>query len=119
MSQVQPHRHPAWYGSVMGTGALALAFAAQGATWEAAWLDWLAAGALVLASLLAIVLLPRYARRFSDRAALATELADPAAGAMLATLPAGLLVLAAGVGSRRPDHGPDGRRALGSTASCW
>ncbi len=98
MSQVQPHRHPAWYGSVMGTGALALAFAAQGATWEAAWLDWLAAGALVLASLLAIVLLPRYARRFSDRAALATELADPAAGAMLATLPAGLLVLATGWG---------------------
>ena len=65
MSQVQPHRHPAWYGSVMGTGALALALAAQGATWDAAWLSWLAAGALVLASLLAIVLLPRYARRFS------------------------------------------------------
>jgi C4-dicarboxylate transporter/malic acid transport protein len=98
MSQVQPHRHPAWYGSVMGTGALALALAAQGATWGAAWLDWLAAGALVLASLLAIVLLPRYARRFSDRVALATELADPAAGAMLATLPAGLLVLATGWG---------------------
>ena len=108
MSQVQPHRHPAWYGSVMGTGALALALAAQGATWDVAWLDWLAAGALVLASLLAIVLLPRYARRFSDRAALATELADPAAGAMLATLPAGLLVLAAGWGRVGPTMVPTG-----------
>lgn len=108
MSQVQPHRHPAWYGSVMGTGALALAFATQGATWAAAWLDSLAAGALLLASLLAIVLLPRYARRFSDRVALATELADPAAGAMLATLPAGLLVLATGWGRVGPELVPTG-----------
>ncbi len=108
MSQVQPHRHPAWYGSVMGTGALALALAAQGATWDLAWLDWLAAGALVLASLLAIVLLPRYARRFADRTALATELADPAAGSMLATLPAGLLVLAAGWGRVGPAMVPAG-----------
>lgn len=108
MSQVQPHRHPAWYGSVMGTGALSLAFAAQAATWDVAWLSWLAASALVLASLLAIVLLPRYARRFSDQTALATELADPAAGAMLATLPAGLLVLAAGWGRVAPSMVPTG-----------
>jgi C4-dicarboxylate transporter/malic acid transport protein len=98
MSQVQPHRHPAWYGSVMGTGALSLALAAQAATWDADWLSWLAAAALVLSSVLAIVLLPRYLRRFGDRLALATEVADPAAGAMLATLPAGVLVLATGWG---------------------
>ncbi len=108
MSQVQPHRHPAWYGSVMGTGALSLALASQSATWDAEWLSWLAAAALVLASILAIVLLPRYLRRLGDRAALASEVADPAAGAMLATLPAGLLVLAAGWGRVGPEIVPAG-----------
>jgi C4-dicarboxylate transporter/malic acid transport protein len=108
MSQVQPHRHPAWYGAVMGTGALSLALAAQSATWDAEWLSWLAAAALVLASILAIGLLPRYLRRLGDRAALASEIADPAAGAMLATLPAGLLVLAAGWGRVGPEIVPTG-----------
>jgi C4-dicarboxylate transporter/malic acid transport protein len=92
----------------MGTGALSLALAAQSATWDAEWLSWLAAVALVLASVLAVVLLPRYLRRLDDRAALATEIADPAAGAMLATLPAGLLVLAAGWGRVGPQIVPDG-----------
>lgn len=87
-------KHPAWYGSVMGTGATALAFSIQSVTWEATWLRWLAQVFLVLASVLAVVLLPRYLRRLRDRAALTTEIGDPAHGAMLATLPAGLLVLA-------------------------
>jgi C4-dicarboxylate transporter/malic acid transport protein len=106
MSQVQPHRHPAWYGSVMGTGALSLALATQAVTWDAAWLDWLAVGALVLASVLSIVLLPRYLGRLGDRAALSTELADPAGGSMLATLPAGLLVLATAWGRVGPELVP-------------
>ena len=108
MSQVHPHRHPAWYGSVMGTGALSLALAAQSTTWDEEWLSWLAAAALVLASILAVVLLPRYLRRLGDRTALALEVADPAAGAMLATLPAGLLVLAADWGRVGPEIVPDG-----------
>jgi C4-dicarboxylate transporter/malic acid transport protein len=108
MSQVQPHRHPAWYGSVMGTGALSLALATQAVTWDAAWLDWLAVGALVLASVLSIVLLPRYLGRLGDRAALSTELADPAGGSMLATLPAGLLVLATAWGRVGPELVPTG-----------
>jgi C4-dicarboxylate transporter/malic acid transport protein len=102
------HRHPAWFGSVMGTAALALAFAAEAATWDVAWLTWLAEAALVLASVLALVLLPRYAARLGDRAALARELADPAHGAMLATLPAGLLVLAAAWGRIGPSLVPTG-----------
>lgn len=92
----------------MGTGALSLALAAQAATWDAEWLSWLAAAALVVATILAIVLLPRYLRRFGDRLALATEVADPAAGAMLATLPAGLLVLATGWGRVGPTLVPIG-----------
>lgn len=98
-----PHRHPAWFGSVMGTGALALALAGQAATWSAAWLTWLAIAALLAATLLAVVLLPRYAARLGDRAALREELSDPAHGPMLATLPAGLLVLAAAWGRIGPE----------------
>lgn len=108
MSQVHPHRHPAWYGSVMGTGALSLALAAQSTTWDAEWLSWLAAAALVLASVLAVILLPRYLSRLGDRVALATEVADPAAGAMLATLPAGVLVLSTGWGRVGPTLVPEG-----------
>lgn len=87
-------QHPAWYGSVMGTGAVALALRVQALTWEASWLLGLARAFLVVASLLAIALLPRYVRRLKDRVALLAELGDSAHGAMLATLPAGLLVLA-------------------------
>lgn len=106
MTPPAAHRHPAWFGSVMGTGALALAFATESATfgWDA--LSKVAGATLVLASILALVLLPRYARRLGDRRALADELGNPAHGAMLATLPAGLLVLAAGWGRIGPSMIP-------------
>lgn len=102
------HQSPAWYGSVMGTGALSLALAAQAHAWGATWLTWLAMLFLLLASALAVILLPRYLRRLRDRATLMNELADPAAGAMLATLPAGLLVLAADWGKAGPLLVPEG-----------
>lgn len=51
--------HPAWYGAVMGTGAVALALSVQAVTWEADWLLWIARGFLVLGSVLAVGLLPR------------------------------------------------------------
>jgi C4-dicarboxylate transporter/malic acid transport protein len=86
--------HPGWYGAVMGTGALSLALSVQAVTWEAEWLRWAAQAFLVLASVLGVVLLPRYAARLKTRADIAHELSDPAHGAMLSTLPAGLLILA-------------------------
>ncbi len=112
MAPPDPHRHPAWFGSVMGTGALALALAAQASTWDWAWLGAVAAATLLLASALAVFLLPRYLRRLGNRAALLTELGDPAHGAMLATLPAGLLVLSAGWGRIGPTMLP-------ATACLW
>jgi len=96
----------------MGTGALALAFAAQAATWGWGWLSSVAAAALVVATALAAVLAPRYLRRLRDRAALGREVAHPAQGAMLATLPAGILVLAVGWGRIGPTMLP-------TTASLW
>lgn len=95
-------RHPAWFGSVMGTGGLALVFTAQGSQWTLTALDIIGAALLLLASALAIGLAPRYVRRLRQPKALADELADPAHGAMLATFPAGLLVLAICWGSIGP-----------------
>ncbi|MFY9232696.1 MAG: hypothetical protein WAO50_12405 [Candidatus Nanopelagicales bacterium] len=89
------HQHPAWFGSVMGTGATSIVLVTQSETWDLPWLAWLGVAFLLLATGLAIVLWPRYGRRLVRRRELVTELSDPGHGAMLATLPAGLLVLAA------------------------
>lgn len=106
MTAAGPHQHPAWFGAVMGTGALALALAAQASTWGVAWLTTVAAVVLVAASAVAVLLLPRYARRLGDRTALSAEVAHPAQGAMLATLPAGILVLAVAWGRIGPSMIP-------------
>lgn len=80
----------------MGTAALALSVHQLGSVVTGArqGAEVAARVLLVLASLLAVILAPRYLTRPRDRAALAHEIADPAHGAMLATFPAGLLVLA-------------------------
>lgn len=84
----------------MGTAALSLSVHQMGAVFPAGErsADIIARILLVLASLLAVILAPRYLSRPRDRAALAHEIADPAHGAMLATFPAGVLVLAVGWG---------------------
>ena len=106
MNPPSVHRHPAWFGSVMGTGATAVVLLVQSETWGLDWLAWIAVAFLLLASVLAVVLWPRYARRLGDRGALAAELSDPGHGAMLATLPAGLLVLAVAWGRVGPQFLP-------------
>ena len=88
------HQHPAWFGSVMGTGATSIVLVTQSETWDLPWLAWLGVAFLLLATGLAIVLWPRYGRRLVRRQELVSELSNPGHGAMLATLPAGLLVLA-------------------------
>ena len=82
----------------MGTGALALVLSTQAATWNLDWLNVVSAVALVLASVLGVILLPRYLKRLRNRLALMKEIANPTAGPMLATLPAGVLVLSAAWG---------------------
>ena len=106
MSAPSAHRHPAWFGSVMGTGATAVVLVAQSETWSLPWLAWVGVAFLLLATTLAVLLWPRYAARLRDRAALAAELGDPGHGAMLATLPAGLLVLAVAWGRVGPEFLP-------------
>jgi C4-dicarboxylate transporter/malic acid transport protein len=94
MSAPTLHRHPAWFGSVMGTAGLSIAFLQESAFIVGAPFVWIANALLLIASVLALVLLPRYVTRPRDREAFAHELSDPGHGAMLATFPAGLLVLA-------------------------
>ena len=76
MSPPNPRSHPAWFGAVMGTGALALSLAYQAEIWQWEWLTTAALVTLGLASLLGVVLLPRYLNRLRDRAELAAELTD-------------------------------------------
>ncbi len=78
----------------MGTAGLSLAFLQESAFVGGAPFVVIANALLLVASVLALALMPRYVTRPRDRAALAHELSDPAHGAMLATFPAGLLVLA-------------------------
>ena len=106
MSGPNVHRHPAWFGAVMGTGATSVALLLQAAIWDAGWLRVAAVVFLLLATVLALVLWPRYARRLADRGVLLAEMADPAHGAMLATFPAGLLVLAVAWGRVGPEIVP-------------
>lgn len=103
MNAPQVHRHPAWFGAVLGTAATSVVVLMQGETWSIDGLAWVAVGFLLLASLLAIVLWPRYAVRLANRESLMAELADPGHGAMLATLPAGMLVLAVAWGKVGPE----------------
>ena len=88
------HAHPAWFGAVMGTGAVTLALAAQSAHWASRSLGAAAFTALLFATVYALVLGPSYLARLGSRRGLAAEMADPARGPMLATFPAGILVLA-------------------------
>ncbi len=106
MNAPQVHRHPAWFGAVMGTAATSVVLLMQAETWELSWLTWAAVAFLVLASVLAIVLWPRYAARMANRDALLAELGDPGHGAMLATFPAGMLVLAVAWGRVGPELVP-------------
>lgn len=103
---VNIHAHPAWFGSVMGTAGFSLAVASQGDAWDIPALGVLAMILLIIASGLALALWPRYMRRLAREHELRGELADPAHGAMLATFPAGLLVLAVAWGKVGPEFIP-------------
>ena len=96
----------------MGTGALALVLSTEAQTWNANWLNNASIVGLILATALGVILAPRYLRRLRDRLALMKEIANPTAGPMLATLPAGLLVLSAAWGRIGP-------QLLSTSMSLW
>ena len=108
MSLPSLHKQPAWFGTVMGTGAIAILFNLQADGFDSTFLEVIAIVLLWIASLVAIVLWPRYLKRLRSRHELHEEVGDPNHGAMLATLPAGLLVLAIGWGSIGPKTLPTG-----------
>jgi C4-dicarboxylate transporter/malic acid transport protein len=102
------NRHPGWFGAVMGTGALTLALDAQAKVWEWDWLMSVAVTFLLITTGIAVLLIPRYARRLRAGGGLHSELANPAQGAMLATLPAGLILLSDAWGNIGPELVPSG-----------
>ncbi len=94
MKILELHSQPAWYGAVMGTGATSTLLYVTYDRVQWSILLWGAIVLLWVATAIAVVLWPRYFRRLSKNYQLEHEMADPASGAMLATFPAGLLVLA-------------------------
>ena len=89
--------HPGWFASVMGTAILAVATYLNPGNltvlWDAA--HGLGAGLAVLAYGMGVVMTVAYAVRWAhDRDAAMADLRHPVLGAMHATLPGGLLVLA-------------------------
>lgn len=106
------HQQPAWFGAVMGTGAVAVVAQLQATTLGIGWFTTVAVVVLWIASALAVILWPRYFRRLASRHQLHEEVSDPSHGAMLATVPAGLLVLAVAWGSV-------GSEAISELAAMW
>jgi hypothetical protein len=78
----------------MGTGAASTLLFITYDTVQWSVLLWGAIVLLWVATAIAVLLWPRYFRRLKKRHELAHEIADPTSGAMLATFPAGILVLA-------------------------
>ena len=108
--------HPGWYASVMGTAIVGIV-AYQNPGQVAGMADAMRAfGVLMvaLAALLAVGLgVPYVARWLRYPAAARADLANPMLGALYATFPAGLLVLAVGIATVGPSVlTPDASRAL-------
>lgn len=101
------HTQPAWYGAVMGTGGTSSLLYVTYETVEWSILLWGAIIMLWVATSMAVLLWPRYFRRLQKKNELTLEIADPAQGAMLATFPAGLLVLAIAWGTVGQDSVPN------------
>ncbi|CAB4858988.1 MAG: hypothetical protein F2793_00535 [Actinobacteria bacterium] len=112
MTTPSMHAHPAWFGSVMGTAALAVVLSNEGQTWAAPWMDPIAVAVLVAATAFAVALVPRYVRRFFQTERLRADLSDPSIGPMLGTFPAGILLLASAWGVVGPI-------LVGATAALW
>jgi len=96
----------------MGTAALSVVLFNEGQAWQAAWLDPIAAALLIAATCLAVVLIPRYARRVFHPEALRLEIADPSTGPMLGTFAAGTLLLGVAWGVVGP-------LVVGKTIALW
>ncbi len=106
------HAHPAWFGSVMGSAGLAVVLSNEAATWQAAWINVIAAAVLIVAIAFAVALIPRYVRRVFHPESLRAEIADPSTGPMLGTFPAGILLLAGACGVVGP-------MLVGTTIALW
>jgi C4-dicarboxylate transporter/malic acid transport protein len=97
--------HPAWFAVVMGTGILSVAAIQNPGRWDAIKpiMDGIGVGAALLAYALAVLLGVPYVWRWIRHSEVAwKDLRHPVLGALYATFPAGLLVLAITTASAGP-----------------
>lgn len=90
----------------MGTGATSVVLAIQAQVWSSDLLTAASVVFLILASALALTLWPRYVSRLAHRSMLRDEMSAGDHGALLATFPAGLLVLSVDWGRVGPELVP-------------
>ena len=100
--------HPGWFGAVMSTAVLASLAHQERALWSQAWLDVVAVALLLITTALALVLAPHSLAIVLRPGVARDVLGDPDAGALLATIPAGILLMAAAWGGIGPVAFPDG-----------
>lgn len=100
--QVTQHDHPGWYGAVMSTAVLSVIAHQERIIWKAPWLDVVAVALLLVTTVLALVLAPRYLGELLRPGVAKQALGDPETGSLLGTVPAGILLLAAAWGSVGP-----------------
>lgn len=103
-----PLAHPGWFGAVMASAVLSIVVLQESRLQAWTWLAHVAFAILVIATVASALLLPGYVRRVLRRDDLKREIADPVRGPLLATLPAGLLLLAAAWGTVGPVGVPEG-----------
>ena len=107
--------HPGWYGAVMGTAIVGiLAYQNPGQLGGLGELPHaVGVGMVALAALLALVLgIPYVARWIQHPDAALSDLQSPVAGALYATFPGGILVLAVALATVGPSIGAPGDVAL-------
>ena len=96
------HAHPGWYGAVMSTAVLSVIVHQERIIWNAPWMDVVAVILLLITTVLAVFLAPRYLGAILRPGAAQAVLGDPDTGSLLATVPAGILLLAAAWGTVGP-----------------
>lgn len=98
--------HPGWFGAVMATSVLAGVLNVESQILDLPWVATVGGIVLIVASVLSVLLLPSYLRRLRAHGTLREQIGDPVVGPMLATFPAGVLLLASAWGLVGPNVVP-------------
>lgn len=99
---VASRSHPAWFGAVLSTAVMSILAHQEGLLLKQPWLNTAAIALLLIATAVAFMLAPRYVPNLLRPKQARADLGEPNAGALLATIPAGILLLASAWGTVGP-----------------